>query len=223
MDNRSLVADSLQNIPHVTAFDLMWQQRLSAIEIEQVLVYIIDTVTADALPYLAEQFDVAGYKGYKLATTEADKRRIIKQAIELKRYMGTVWAVKQAMIAVGYGEAELVEGVDEGTPAIDWAKFRVVADLGEGKGLDSETATELAGLINEYKNVRSWLLDISFKLDGLKDQLPPLLDDNLRFDFYQPDIVEDLAWKSRFYNGTYNYNGAITYCDGNDILNIQIL
>ncbi len=219
----SVLADSIQEIPHIDAFEQLWATRLNAIEIDQVLVYIIDTVTAEALPYLAEQFDVAGYKGYKLATTEADKRRIIKQAIELKRYMGTVWAVKQAMVAVGYGDAELIEGVDEGTPDIDWAKFRVVADLGEGKGLNSETASELAGLINEYKNVRSWLLDVSFKLDGLQDQLPPLNDDALRFDYYQPDIVEDLGWKSRFHDGTYLRNGAINYNDGNDILKIQIL
>lgn len=221
MSEPIILADSISEVPHLAAFDAMWAQRLNGIELEQLFVYIIDTITPEALPYLAEQFDVLGDKGYRLATTDAQRRQIIKQAIELKRYLGTVWAVKEAIRSVGYANATLVEGVNQGTPAIDWAKFRVVVDLGNTAGLDGNTATELAKLINSYKNVRSKLLDISYVV-SVTDTLPPL-DDTLYYDFYQPDIIEDLGWKGRFYNGAFNYDGSQPYNDGNDTLTVTII
>jgi phage tail P2-like protein len=50
-----------------------------------------------------------GYKGWKLANTEDDKRSLIKKAIELHRYKGTVWAVKEAMKSIGFTDAVLIE------------------------------------------------------------------------------------------------------------------
>lgn len=260
-----ILADSINGVAHIEAFDLMWAQRLSQIEADAVLVYVIDTVDASALSWLARQFDVEGYRGYILATNDEERRKVIKQAIELKRYMGTVWAVREAMRAVGYANAILDEGVDSPTvnqairaadmaadaiaelttrvtadggtvEAADclesliekialetdnnWAKFRVTVDLGNNAGLDGNTPTALAKLINEYKNVRSHLLDISF-IVSVTDTIPPLTD-IFNLDFYQPDIVDDLGHRARFRNGTYNYNGAIDHNDGNDYLRITI-
>ncbi len=218
-----ILADSVVDIPHVAAFDLLWSQRLSAIEIDQLLVYVIDTVTAEALPYLADQFDVAGEKGYRLANTDAQRRAIIKQAIELKRYLGTVWAVREAMKSIGFGDADLIEGVDEGTPAIDWAKFRVVADLGNERGIpDPSDASELTALINYYKNVRSLLLDISYKCT-ITDTLPPINDDNLNFKYITPLLDEDLGWIARFADGTYLADGSINANEGNDYMTVNII
>lgn len=220
-NDNTILADSISNVPHVSAFDLLWSQRLSAIEVDAVLVYIIDTVAADALPYLAQQFDVSGYKGYVLATTDAERRAIIKQAIELKRYLGTVWAVREAMKSVGYADAVLDEGVDEGDPDTDWAKFRVVVDLGNDKGLDGNTPTELARLISEYKNARSQLLDISYTV-SVSDTLPQLLD-TFNAEFYQPPIIDPLGYISRFMNGALSMNGAGNMNEGNDYLTISII
>lgn len=220
-NNLPILADSVNNVPHVSAFDLLWAARLSAIELDQLLVYVIDTVTPTALPYLADQFDVAGEKGYRLATTDEQRRKLIKQAIELKRYIGTVWAVKEAMKSVGFADAVLDEGIDEGTPAIDWAKFRILVDLGNDKGLpDASGAAELTSLINYYKNVRSELLDISYTF-SMTDVLDPLRDEFDIF-FAIPDDIEDLGWIGRFYDATYLYDGAINYNEGNDYLTVQI-
>lgn len=165
---------------------------------------------------------MAGEKGYRLATTDEQRRAIIKRAIELKRYIGTVWAVKQAMISVGFGEAQLIEGVDEGTPEYDWAKFRVLADLGNDLGLpDTNGAAELTGLINYYKNARSLLLDISYQM-SITDTIPQL-DDELFVGFEAPPFDDIVTHISRRYDATYNYNGAITYSDGNDTLNVTII
>lgn len=220
-NNTPILADSIVEIPHLQAFDLLWAQRLSQIEIEQLLVYVIDTVTSTALSYLAEQFDVAGEKGWRLATTDEARRKLIKNAIELKRYIGTVWAVKEAMKFVGFADAILDEGVDDGDPLHDWAKFRIEVDLGNDKGLpDASGAAELTGLINYYKNVRSKLLDISYKF-SMTDTLDQIFDEFDIFFEIPPDI-EDLGWIARFYDGTYLYNGAINYNEGNDYMTVQI-
>lgn len=220
MANDTVIADSLQAIEHVTAFDLLWKQRLSAIQADAVLVYIIDSVSAEALPFLAKQFDVDGEKGYSLATNDAERRAIIKQAIELKRYMGTVWAVKEAIRSVGYAGAVLDEGIDQGTPAIDWAKFRVEVDLGNSGGLNSNTAAELTRLINYYKNVRSHLLDISY-ITSVSDTLPPL-DDIFNIGFENAPVTSSLQWIGRFADGTYLANGSITAVEGNDSMQFTI-
>ena len=221
-NDNTILADSISEVAHLKAFDLLWAQRLSAIEIDQLLVYVIDTVTATALPYLADQFDVAGEKGYRLATTDEQRREIIKRAIELKRYIGTVWAIKQAMISVGFGDAQLIEGVDEGTPEYDWAKFRVLADLGNDLGLpDTAGAAELTSLINYYKNARSLLLDISYQM-SISDIIPQL-NDELFIGFEAPPFDDSLTHVARYHNGVYNYDGSIPYNDGNDAMTITII
>lgn len=220
-NNVPILADSVVDIPHIKAFDLMWAQRLSAIEVDQLLVYIIDTVTPTALPYLAEQFDVSGEKGWRLATTDAQRRALIKQAIELKRYIGTVWTIKEAMKSLGFADAVLDEGVDTGDPDTDWARFRILVDLGNDRGLpDPSGAAELTALINYYKNVRSLLMDISYQF-SLDDVLPPLFDDIDVF-FEIPPDEEDLGWIARFYDATYTYDGSINYNEGNDYMTVQI-
>ena len=222
MDNLTIIADSVSEVTHIAAFDLLWAKRLSQIELDQLLVYVIDSVTPEALPYLADQFDVAGEKGYRLATTDAQRRQLIKNAVELKRYIGTVWAIRQAMKSVGFGDAILEEGVDEGTPDIDWAKFRILVDLGNDKGLpDTSGASELIALINYYKNVRSKLLDVSYKA-SITDTLPELLDD-LFIGFGSDPMVEDLIWIRRFANGTYRADGSINANEGNDYMTVTII
>lgn len=221
-NEKTILADSISEVPHLRAFDLLWAQRLSNIEVEQMLIYVIDTVTPTALPYLADQFDVAGEKGYRLATTDAQRRSLIKNAIELKRYIGTVWAIKQAMISVGFGDAELIEGVDEGTPEYDWAKFRVLADLGNDLGLpDTTGAAELAELINYYKNARSLLLDISYQA-GITETIPPL-NAEIFIGFETPVLDEDLGWIARFADGTYIADGSIPANEGNDNIAMTII
>lgn len=222
MSTPIVLADSIADIPHLQAFDAMWQARLSAIELDQLLVYVIDTVHPSMLPFLADQFDVVGEAGYRLATTDEQRRAIIKQAIELKRYIGTVWAVKEAMRSLGFADAELVEGIDEGAPEIDWAKFRVEVDLGNERGLpDPSGAAELTALINYYKNVRSKLLDIGYRM-SISDTLDPLTD-SFEFSVSTPGLEDDLGYIARFADGTYLADGSIIANEGNDFMEFQIV
>jgi len=216
----NILADSISHVPHLAAFDLVVNARMNEIEIENLLVYIIDSVQASALPVLARQFDVEGFRGYGLATTDEQRRAIIKQAIELKRYMGTVWAIRQAMVSVGYNDAQLIEGVDTGDVDTDWARFKIESVLGDTVGVEGSVQSELANLVREYKPARSVLEGISYTI-AIED-LIGALNDNLSIIFEAPDLAEDLGYFGRFYNGAFNYDGSIRYIESHDELTINI-
>lgn len=218
--NENILADSIAGVPHLAAFDAMVAARMNSIELEALLVYVIDSVSASALPILARQFDVEGFVGYGAATNDAQRREIIKRAIELKRYMGTVYAIREAMRICGYTDATLNEGIDMGNPLIDWARFSIDSQLGDTVGLDGVSQSNLAKLIREYKNVRSYLEGISYTI-GIFDTLDQLFDElNIIYD--SPTMEEDLGHKSFFYDGTYNYDGSQKYIESNDTLIINI-
>lgn len=219
--NENILADSIASVPHLAAFDAMVAARMNALELETLLVYVIDSVSASALPTLAKQFDVEGFVGYGVATNDAQRREIIKKAIELKRYMGTVFSIKEAMRTVGYTDAILNEGIDKGNPLIDWARFSIDSELGDTVGLDGVSQSNLAKLVREYKNVRSYLEGVSYKL-GIFDTLTEL-NDVLNITYEAPTLDEDLGYFARFANGTYLANGSIKAIESLDelIINIQ--
>jgi len=218
--NENILADSIAGVPHLAAFDAMVASRMNSIELEALLVYVIDSVSASALPTLARQFDVEKYIGYGVATNDAQRREIIKRAIELKRYMGTVYAIREAMRICGYTDAILNEGIDTGNPLIDWARFAIESELGDTVGLDGISQSKLAKMIREYKNVRSYLEGISYTI-GIFDTLGQLFDElNIIYD--SPTMEEDLGHKSFLYNGAYNYDGSQKYIESNDTLIINI-
>ena len=121
-------------------------------DLSKLLVYLIDQVEESALNFLAWQFHI---EGYDQAQTVQEKRNLIKSAIELHRYKGTPYAIKKVFQVLGL-DASLQEWFDyNGDPY----KFKVLV-----KSIiqDEDTYRRLTELINEYKNVRSWLDAISF-------------------------------------------------------------
>jgi len=216
----NILADSISGVPHLAAFDKVAFTRMNSVEIDSLLVYIIDTVPASALSTLADQFDVLGFRGYGLATTDEQRRTIIKQAIELKRYRGTVWAIKQAMINVGYTDAVLVEGVDTGDPDTDWARFKIESDLGDTIGVDGISQSDLAKLVREYKPQRSVLEGVSYRI-VISDILPTLQDD-LYLTYESAPMDDDLGYFARFLDGSFNMDGSVKMIESHDTLVINI-
>ncbi len=214
----NLLASGISQHGHLKAFDEMVEARFANLNIEAVLIYIIDTVDADALPILAEQFDVMGVKGYAYAPTEQDKRNLIKKAIELHRYKGTPWSIKEALKAIGYYGAVIQErlinvifydGVytHNGTQLYGpghWADFRVLIDLGASSGVNAQTAAEAVALINEYKNVRSRLRDVSY-MATIQEYV--LTDEELIINV-ESNVVEALGY---YHDNTYLYSGSVTH------------
>jgi len=222
-DNNVIYADSIAYLPHLAAFDLLVKKRFTDLQLDKLLIYLIDTVDEDALVHLADQFDVLGYKGYGLAHTVAEKREVIKRAIELHRYKGTIWAIKQALNSIGYPSEN-----PDGTPAIiftehvggHWARFKITIELA-GNTISVATIAELVRMISEYKNTRSWLHEIGFTLGLGTDDLT-LTDESVE---NQAALDEDIifAGGNFKYDGTYTYDGSKNYSQDTDILTITIV
>lgn len=170
----SVLASSLQRT-RLQEFDNIFAGRMDSIDPSVVMVYLIDTVPAAALPYLAEQLDVMGHKGWDLVTTEQERRELIKSAIDLHRYKGTRYAVKRAVQSIGFAGAEIDEGVGlfhNGTitrngfysrGAGNWATFKVTLDLGNQKGITAQLGQLLRLLIDEYKPASRVLTSVEFQ------------------------------------------------------------
>jgi len=98
------------------------------------------------LDLLGWQFHI---EGWELAKTIEDKKRLIKNAIELHRYKGTRCAIKKVLEALGLS-GDIKEWFEYGGEPY---KFKVYIS-----SIPSEELWErLIHLINEYKNERSWL------------------------------------------------------------------
>lgn len=232
-DNTNILASGVRNVDHINVFDKMAADRFANLNIEAVLIYLIDLVDADALPSLGLQFDVMGYKGWLLASTEAEKRDLIKKAIELHRRKGTPWAVKEAIKRFGFPDVVVEERLTDlvnlydGTTSYDgttvyggdyhWAYFRVLIDInGTLTDITTVQIDTIIALINEYKNVRSWLHTLVLSLD-FTDTVEP--EEEFAADVLT-DLVDGVATQY-FYNGALSYNGSNQY--DFDILNITII
>jgi P2-related tail formation protein len=177
-DTTVWIASALKKHPHIMALHDVVRDRLASLPAEAVLVYLIDFVAEDALYTLAEQFNVLGYKGYFLATTEAEKRAIIKRAIDLQRFKGTPWSIKEALREFGYPNVTILENTGSG-PKYDgtythngaiqhsgdyhWANFDVVFNMADyPAGFTADQQEQIYQIIMEYKNVRSNLRQLTF-------------------------------------------------------------
>jgi phage tail P2-like protein len=111
---------------------------------------IDEIIDENLLDLLAWQLHI---EGYELATTIEQKISMIKNAFLLHKYKGTPYAIKQVFESLGI-TAELQEWFQYGgNPYM----FKILLDTVIS---DEETYIELVKLINEYKNIRSWLESI---------------------------------------------------------------
>ncbi len=214
-NNGTILNDSIAHLQHLQAFDLAVKKRFSELELDKLLIYLIDTVDASALPYLAEQFDVLGYKGFRLAHNEADQRAIIKKSIELHRFKGTLWAVEEAIKAIGYGDAIIEERVDH------WSDFRITLDIATHQ-LSAAELADLIEMVNAYKNARSHLIDVSFTIAFTDDEIE-VTDDEFTDGQASTDL-DDITFGGEFrHNGVHLRDGSSNYNTDTDVLNITII
>ncbi len=132
--------------------------RISDMDLSPLLVYLVDTVNASALPNLAEQLHILG-EGWQFARDDDERRRLLKRSVELHRYKGTRWAIEQVLETL-----ELSGQISEwfeysGQPY----HFKINIDLAT-RGIDEATFDALVVLVTEYKNVRSHLEQLTLSL-----------------------------------------------------------
>lgn len=228
----NILATGISHKEHLRVFDEIIEARLSQLELEKVLIYLIDTVDASALYSLAKQFDLLGFKGWRLVSTEQERRELIKKAIELHRYKGTPYAIREAVKAVGFFDIQIIEGggvqynatvAHDGSVtygSADWALFRVIIDLGTVKGITAEAIFNLVSLINEYKNVRSTLIETGFRSTIIEDS--PVSEDTGQILGRMPNIVDQIKTEV-LYDGQYNYDKTARHSGSTEILDFKII
>lgn len=215
MADERLLPPGIRDAGNLAINDLL--DRIGNLDITPLLIYKIDDVIAAALPFLAEQFHVGGWEGWLTATTETEKRELIRQAIELHRKKGTPWAVKEAIKAVGYADVELEEGLplirhdgeylyggdgDYGGGA-RWALFRAIIDLGENKGVAAEDLTMLRGMIAAWKNARSHLERMTFRTT-VADEIVMTETSTVQVIHAEAEVYPH----GRRYDGAFRYDGV---------------
>lgn len=168
----SLLPPSLAGDPRFAALESL-TGRLSSLDLLPLLVYLIDTVDASALSWLAEQFSLLGADGWSLAESEEARRNLIKSAIELHRYKGTPWAIREVIRRLGFGEVEIIEGlagrVRDGSIRRDglyvhgdasaWAQYRVVLQ----RPITNDQAHELRKTLDAFAPVRCHLASLEYQ------------------------------------------------------------
>lgn len=168
-----LLAPSISKAPHLAAFDSMSADRFQDINLSPMLVYMIDTVPAVALNDLLDQFDLMGYKGARFITTDQEKRDLIKKGIELKRYAGTAWSIKEALKLIGVTDVEFFnvpydfyyDGVfnydgSQGYGQTSWATFIIKINAATFPTITSQILEDIIGLVNQYKPQTRKLLGV---------------------------------------------------------------
>lgn len=228
-----IVASSIRHIPHLAAFDQVAAERFANLDTSPVLVYSVATVPAAVLLYLAQQFDLMGPGGWDLATTEDARRELIRGAIELHRRKGTVWAVKESIRRIGYPDVTIIEHVSldgvlyDGQYTYDgsqnygggfWADFRVKITVPDSAPLSNTDRAKIVAMVNEYKNVRSRLVDVTFVL--VFGETVAILED---FSINQDPLgTPDFMTGGLYYDGGGTYNGAANYDKGSDPMELKI-
>lgn len=149
-------------VPSILALDPRFgplaqlSERLAGLDLSRLLVYLVDLVEPDALPFLGEQFHIMGWEGWDFAGDDAARRALIKSAIELHRYKGTPWAIKQALSNLGLERFALIEHPD----GAHWAEFDMDVTVLD-RPLNDAFLGQIVQLIEAYKPVRSHLRNFS--------------------------------------------------------------
>ena len=128
-----------------------------------------ETCPADLLMHLAWSFSVDVWDG---AWSEGTKREVIKQSLPVHRVKGTLRAVKDALAAAGYGDAEVIERYGwefyDGTAAHDgsityaeadhWAEYRILL----ARPITIEQAAQVRAILETVAPARSHLKALDF-------------------------------------------------------------
>ncbi|MBH8611965.1 phage tail protein [Pseudomonas mohnii] len=90
-------------------------ESLASLDLNVMLVYLIDLLKPSLLPAMADQFSLLDEAAWMLAESEDAKRKLIKGSVELHRFKGTPWAIREVIRLLGFGEVVIQEGLSNQT------------------------------------------------------------------------------------------------------------
>ena len=121
-----------------------------------------DLCPAALLPWLAWAFSVDTWDS---RWTESQKRETIRTSIRVHKYKGTIGAVKEALIALGFG-AEVIEWFNQSPEGDPYTyKLKLEADQ---IGVDLAGLMKILDVVDYSKNLRSHMdaFEVSAKSDA---------------------------------------------------------
>lgn len=164
---KELTPSSIKELQHlVNTFDVSFEDIKNKIINVLILPRIDEIEDENLLDLLGWQFHI---EGYDKAQDIQEKRNLIKNAIELHKYKGTLYAIKK-VLQIFSTDAKIYEWFkpipspyNQIFRQLNPYEFAVVLSIDRrvGNQLFSEQTQEyMKELINEYKNVRSHLAGI---------------------------------------------------------------
>ena len=117
-----LIQPSLAGDPNAVALARL-PERITDLDVSPLVIYDLDQVAASALPYLAEQFNLAGPLWEHLQG-EAAQREAIRRAISWHRAKGTPWAITEALGWIGVAAVP----DDLRSMSAQWATYELVLE-----------------------------------------------------------------------------------------------
>lgn len=160
-----------------------------------------DTAPVSILPWLAWSQSVDNWDPN---WSNNQKRAVIKAAFAVHRQKGTVFALREALAALGYDLVvqEWYQQIPQGDPYT----FDVILTI-EGKEIDAQTFTELLAVINANKNLRSHLGQVKLILNSKAETFvaaASIMGSELQHTQPAGALILDGTWTL---NGFYKLNG----------------
>lgn len=174
MDEKNVIASAISDYELARAFSELVADRWDNWDLSKFLPYLVDTCAPAALPYLADQFDVEGLRGFGIAMDEEQQRDIIKKSIALHKFIGTPWAIREACRTVGFPVILLEENstpTGSAPSEDDWARFRVLITADTNRHITIEETRKLRLFVEFYKNERSHLIELGYAQSLVEDRL----------------------------------------------------
>lgn len=128
--------------------------------IQTIILPRVDELSEEVLDLLLWEFHITLDEGVGLAVSVEEKRDLVKRAVEIHCLKGTKAALLRIFEMLSM-RGVISEWYEYGGEPY---KFKVeILELSE-RGLDEQTYVLLERLIDEYKNVRSWLDELNVYL-----------------------------------------------------------
>lgn len=160
---KDLIPGSIAEDPQVEAAVLALDGQLADINshlIQTIILPRVDELSEEVLDLLLWEFHITLDEGAGLAVSVEEKRDLVKRAVEIHRLKGTKAALLRIFEMLSM-RGVISEWYEYGGEPY---KFKVeIFELSE-RGLDEQTYVLLERLIDEYKNVRSWLDELNVYL-----------------------------------------------------------
>lgn len=172
------------------------------------------------LPWLAWALHITDAEGWSLATTTSQRRALLARSVALHKKKGTPWSIRQALIAAGFNDLEIVERLPanrydgslihagaERYDAYGWAQFRVTADVGDDQPISSENTARITETINEFKPARCQLVDVQYRASVAES----VASGESSATAGALSIDDAHQWGRRSYDGSLHYNQGLLH------------